>query len=150
MSEDPIPSFSAMLRQALGDALAPEATRFLDMFAEDGVMEFPYAPPGGVPRLEGRAALAAYLPKVAGMITFEHMTAAQVHRADGGVYVLEFEAVGRGVATGEPYEQRYVSVIKLADGHIVHYRDYWNPLVALRTLGGNRALEQALGGGSRE
>lgn len=145
-SIDLFPSLSALLRDAMGDLLAPEATTFLDMVADDVVMEFPYAPPGAVGRLDGKAALAAYLPKVAGMITIDTLTAEAVHRGAGpdGVVVVEFAATGRGNATGLPYDQRYVSVVRARDGRIVHYRDYWNPLVVLSATGGAGAIEAAL------
>lgn len=147
MPDDTIPSFSAMLRDALGAALAPDATRFLDMFAEHGVMEFPFAPPGGVTRLDGRAALAAHLASLGRLIAIDRVTALVVHRtADPNVVILEFGGVGRGVETGEPYDQTYISVITLADGRIVHYRDYWNPLAAIRAAGGADAIKVALNG----
>jgi uncharacterized protein len=37
--------FAALLRSNLGDQLAPEAISFVDMLADDAVMEFPFAPP---------------------------------------------------------------------------------------------------------
>ena len=45
------------------------------------------------------------------------------------------------MATGEPFEQRYISVIRLRDGYIVHYRDYWNPIAALQTMRGREFVE---------
>lgn len=134
-------SFSAMLRQALGDRLAADATTFVQMMAEDGVMEFPYAPPGAVRRLEGRAAVERHLGSLAGLIEFDRMIDLVVHDTrDAGVVVLEFGCTGRGVATGAPYDQRYVSIIRVRDGRITHYRDYWDPLIVLRALGGADAL----------
>ena len=130
MSSDAIPSFSEMLRGALGDALAPEAVDFVDMFAETGVMEFPFAAPGGVTRIEGRPALIEYLAGLGTMIDIISMGKPVVHRTAGDdTVILEFTGEARGVASGKTYEQRYISVIKLSNGRIVHYRDYWNPLV---------------------
>lgn len=42
---DQFSSFSSLLRAALDDLLVPDAETFLDMVADDIVMEFPYAPP---------------------------------------------------------------------------------------------------------
>jgi uncharacterized protein len=137
MTDDTVLSFSGMLRGALGDSLAADAGTFVEMFAEDGIMEFPYAPPGRTTRLEGRAAVAAYLQSVVGEIAFDRMSIPSVHRtSDLGVFVLEFKAFGRGLKTGEPYEQTYISVVEVSGGHIVRYRDYWNPLVLLKATGG--------------
>jgi ketosteroid isomerase-like protein len=147
-NRDPLESFSGMLRLAIGDLLRPDAGSFLEMFAEDGVMEFPYAPPGGVTRLDGRAALASYLQGFPEILQIDRMTKPVVHRTmNPEVVILEFGCVGRGVRTGEPYDQRYISVITLREGLIVHYSDYWNPLVALRAVGGADALHAALGTG---
>jgi ketosteroid isomerase-like protein len=75
-----------MLRQALGDRIDPDAGSFVEMMAEDGVMEFPYSP-GGLPtRLEGRAAIATHLEGLSRIIAFDRMGEAVVHPStDPGV-----------------------------------------------------------------
>lgn len=147
-NRDPLESFSGMLKLAISGLLRPDAESFIEMFAEDGVMEFPYAPPGGVTRLDGRDALASYLQGFPEILQIDRMTEPVVHRTmNPEVVILEFGCVGRGVRTGEPYDQRYISVITVRDGLIVHYSDYWNPLVALRAVGGADALRAALGTG---
>lgn len=109
------------------------------------LFEFPYAPPGGVDRLDGKEALAAYLPGVAGMITIDTLEATAVHPClDPEVVIIKFVATGQGKATGLPYDQRYISVVRVRDGRIIHYRDYWNPLVALAATGGGDALTMEL------
>ncbi|MBM3605557.1 MAG: nuclear transport factor 2 family protein, partial [Alphaproteobacteria bacterium] len=55
-------NFSDLLRAALGERLAPADT-MLDMFAEDVIFEFPFAPEGLPKRLDGAAALVAHLQK---------------------------------------------------------------------------------------
>jgi ketosteroid isomerase-like protein len=110
MSNDAIPSFSAMLRGALGDALAPDATNFVDMFAETGVMEFPFAPADGVTRLEGKPALIDYLAGLGTMVDI-------------------------------------VRVIRLSEGRIVQYRDYWNPNVITQVMRDAETVSGSLAGG---
>ena len=146
---DSVESFSAMLRKALGDRLAPDAATFLDMVAENGVMEFPYSPPGLATRLEGKAAIAQHLEGLADMIAFDRMSEPTVHATtDPDVTIVEVEGFGRGVTTGESYDQRYISVIRTHAGRIVHYRDYWNPLVVLRALRGSAVVDALVGGAS--
>lgn len=138
---DEIESFSDMLRKALGDRLDAKADSFLDMVSDDVVMEFPYAPPGMVTQLKSKAAVAEYLHNLGGMLAFDRISEAVVHSSsDPDVFVLEFAGHGKGVQTGEPYDQQYISVIRLRDGRIVHYRDYWNPLVVLRALRGTEVV----------
>ncbi|MET0246722.1 MAG: nuclear transport factor 2 family protein [Sphingomonas sp.] len=143
---DEIESFSALLRVALGDRIAADATSFLDMLADDAVMDFPYAPPGMTTRLDGKAAIARHLQDLGGQIAFDRMGQPTVFATtDPDVTLVEFDGFGRGVSTGEPYDQRYLSIIRTRDGRIVHYRDYWNPLVILRALRG-AAIVDALAG----
>lgn len=145
---DSVQSFSTMLRKALGDRVQADASTFIDMLAEVAVMEFPYAPPGFAARLEGRAAIARHLDGLSGVIEFDRMAEPTVHvSTDPNVVIIEFEGFGRGVETGEPYDQHYISVIRTHRGRITHYRDYWNPIVVLRATKG-AALIDALVAGS--
>jgi ketosteroid isomerase-like protein len=138
---DAVQSFSAMLRETLGERLNPGAETFVQMFAEDGVMEFPYALPSPR-RLEGREALAAHLAYLARLVELLSVSDVVKHETtDPEVFIVEFASSGRAVATGEPFEQRYISVIRVRDGHIVHYKDYWNPLAILRTMRGREFVE---------
>jgi ketosteroid isomerase-like protein len=138
---DTVQSFSAMLRETLGERLAPGAETFVQMFAEDGVMEFPYALPSPK-RLEGREALASHLAYLARLVELSSVSdVAKLETSDPEVVIVEFASSGRAVATGEPFEQRYISVIRARDGHIVHYKDYWNPIAILRTMRGREFVE---------
>lgn len=141
---DKFDKFSDLLRAALGDKLA-SADGMLDLFAEDVVFEFPYAPDGLPKRLEGRAALAAHLARIGPLLSFGTMELDNVHAA-GETVVIEFSCTGQGAATGVPYNQTYVSVVTLRDGRIAHYRDYWNPLIVLAALGGTEAAAAAFAG----
>lgn len=134
-------TFSDLLRAALGDRLAP-ADSLLAMFAKDVVFEFPYAPAGLPKRLDGIAALEAHLQKLGPLIDFGPMILGPVHGA-GATVIFEFSCTGRGVQTGAPYDQDYVSVVTLRDGRIARYRDYWNPIVVLTALGGADAAARA-------
>ena len=138
---DTVQSFSAMLRETLGERLNPGAESFVQMFAEDGVMEFPYALPSPR-RVEGREALAAHLGYLARLVELLSVSDVVKHETtDPEVFIVEFASSGRAVATGEPFEQRYISVIRVRDGRIVHYKDYWNPLAILRTMRGREFVE---------
>jgi uncharacterized protein len=141
---DKFDSFSDLLRAALGDRLAP-ADGLLDMFTDDVVFEFPYAPDGLPERLDGSAALAAHLERLGPLITFGRMELGTVHDA-GDTVIFEFSCDGQGVTTGAPYNQHYISVVTLRDGRIAEYRDYWNPLVVLTALGGPKAAAAVFAG----
>ncbi|RYG69097.1 nuclear transport factor 2 family protein [bacterium] len=146
INSDPVATFSKFLRESLNDLLSPNATTFIGMLAENAVIEFPYTPPGGQKRVESQAAIEKYVAGVSGMLDFGAMTLHARHNSEGGVVILEFSCNGSGTQTGEPYNQDYISVITIRDGLIAHYRDYWNPLIALKAMGGNEAIAGALQG----
>ena len=140
-----------MLRIALGDRLDPSATNFIEMMSEDFVMEFPYARPGMPTRVEGRANVLAHLAKVGQDVAVDSASGLVVHETkDPEVVILEFEGHGRSVRTGEPYEQRYISVIRARGGRIVHFKDYWNPLQGLKAQVGIATVDAFILGGTAE
>lgn len=141
---DKFDSFSDLLRGALGDRLV-QSDDILELFAEDVIFEFPYAPSGLPRQLAGRAALARHLTRLGPLLEFGDMTLGAVYPGDETV-VFEFSCRGRGRRTGAAYDQDYISVVRLRDGRIAHYRDYWNPLVVLSALGGAEAAAAAFTG----
>jgi uncharacterized protein len=142
---DTEPSLFTMLRDALGDRVDPNAANFLDLMSEDFVMEFPYARPGMQPRIEGRAAVAAYLSTVGDGIVVDTLNDVVIHETtDPEVVILEFTGQGRALKTGEPYENRYISVIRTRHGRVVHWKDYWNPIAGLKARLGAAAVDEFL------
>ncbi|MEU3144657.1 MULTISPECIES: nuclear transport factor 2 family protein [unclassified Streptomyces] len=120
----------AVFRRAVEHLLAHDMAAFTALYADDAVMEFPFAPPGRPQRLDGRAAVEAYLDGCTDMVDIQRVHDVTVHEtADPEVIVAEMAASGRVVATGAPYTARYVAVLTVVDGRIRHYRDYWNPLM---------------------
>lgn len=121
---------TAMFHRATDALLAHDMAAFTALYADDAVMEFPFAPPGRPQRLDGRAAVEAYLDGYTDMVDIRRIHDVTVHRtADPDVIVAEMAASGFIVATGKPYTARYVAVLTIAGGLIRHYRDYWNPLM---------------------
>ena len=87
---DPMPIYSAMLRETLGGRLHPDAHSYVEMLAENAVIEFPYDIPGLPQRLDGRAAIAAHLERVAGMIAFTGFADIVKHEtSDPEIVILE-------------------------------------------------------------
>ena len=123
-----------MLAAALAPHLHPGAEHYLDLFADDAVFEFPFAPGGAVRRV-GRDDMAAYLRTFEGGVVFDELTLTGAYRdgGDGGdvAVVLEYDGRGHDQASGALYEQRYISVVHLAAGRITSFREYFNPLAVL-------------------
>lgn len=118
-----------LIPRALQLLLDKDMAGFAGLWAEDGVMEFPFAPTGYPARLEGRAAIEDYLRDYPKMLDIQGFPVQVVHQSTNpDVAVVEFDAEGVVVATGRPYRFSYIAVITVRDGEIVSYRDYWNPL----------------------
>ena len=98
-----------------------------DLFAPDGVLEWPFAPAGVPARLEGREAIRQVLEPIGrrtGMRSVVHET------LDPEVVVVEVELEGEVVATGDTYRLPYIQVFRVRDGAIVSFRDYFGPRTA--------------------
>ncbi|MFD4639715.1 nuclear transport factor 2 family protein [Lentzea sp. NPDC058436] len=120
-----------LIPRALQLLLDKDMIGFAGLWAVDGVMEFPFAPPGWPARLDGRAAIEDYLRDYPKMLDIQGFPKQVVHRStDPDVLIAEFDAEGVVVASGKPYRASYIAVITTRDGEIVSYRDYWNPLLA--------------------
>ncbi len=142
------PSIEDMLKSALADRIDPTASTFIDMMSEDFVIEFPFARPGMPSRVEGRAAVIDHLTKVGREISLNSANNLIVHETvDPEVVILEFDGHGRSLKTGEPYEQRYISVIRTRGGKMVHFKDYWNPIQGLKAQLGSAEVDIFILGG---
>lgn len=127
-----------ILRVGLGARLDPNAENFLDMFSDDCVFEAPYAPSGFIRRIDGRDALERYLMAIPDLIRIDDFLDLQVSElVDPNKVVLEFRGKGEG-CTGNPYDQKWISVIETLDGKIIYYADYWDPLTTLSAVGDAR------------
>lgn len=92
-------------------------------------MEFPFAPSGRPGRLEGRAAVAAYMRDYPDHIDLHDFPEVRIHETtDPGTIVVEMRGVGRWVKRGGPFDMTYIAVVSVRDGRFSSYRDYWNPL----------------------
>ena len=130
----PLPFLDAvktLLVDALGDRLSPGVDDYMDLFSDEGVLETPYVPPGASSRWEGRAAIAAFLDTLRGVIRLADVRlTASYPAADGATVVLEYEGTVHRERDGTQFSQRYISVVQLAAGRIVLWREYANPLAA--------------------
>ncbi|KUM84916.1 MULTISPECIES: nuclear transport factor 2 family protein [Streptomyces] len=121
-----------LYRHSLRLLLDKDIPAWVGLWAEDGIMEFPFAPPGRPRRLEGKDAVAAYMRPYPDHIDLHDFPEVRIHETtDPETIVVEMRGVGRVVATDGPFEMTYVAVVTVRDGLIVSYRDYWVPLAAL-------------------
>ncbi|MEV2245457.1 nuclear transport factor 2 family protein [Streptomyces sp. NPDC049970] len=121
-----------LYRHSLRLLLAKDIPAWVALWAEDGVMEFPFAPDGRPKRLEGREAIAAYMHPYPDHIDLHDFPELRIHQTtEPGTIVIEMRGVGRLVESGRPFDMTYIAVVAVRDGRITSYRDYWNPLAVL-------------------
>lgn len=122
-----------LARGALADAVDGE--HFFDCTSDATVYEVLYNLPGWPRVIKGKSAL---------MTAFEgYCEAMELHAADhltrytaddGQVVIIEYEVHGTVRSTGVNYNNRFCSIIRIADRKIAHWRDYMDSLAAWNTL----------------
>lgn len=121
-----------IVETALG-LMVPDTKAWSEMLAEDVVVDFPYAPALGLPgQIRGRQAMHDHIAnslKTMPDLVFSNLRTYPTTDPD----LIWFEVHGSAnvPSTGKAYEQDYVVKLRVKDGMIVSYSEYWNPL-ALR------------------
>ncbi|NDL55697.1 nuclear transport factor 2 family protein [Phytoactinopolyspora mesophila] len=119
-----------LYRHSLRLLLDKNIPAWVGLWAEDGIIEFPFAPKGWPTRLEGKEAIAAYMRHYPDHIDLHDFPEVQIHDTTApDRIVVELRGVGRLVETGGPFDMRYIAVVTVHDGLITSYRDYWNPTI---------------------
>jgi uncharacterized protein len=129
-----------LVRGALGDLVDGE--HFFDIVTDDVVYEVLYDFPGWPRIVQGRAELMAQFKGYGDSIKLQSADRLITHKADNGqVLVIEYEVHGIILATGVNYNNRFCSIIKIANRKIAHWRDYMDSLAAWNALTTNVRLE---------
>jgi len=118
-----------------------------DLFAENGVMEFPFTPKGNF-RLEGREKIRQFLTlsgfSSEGLRLDEHKNVVVRETQDPEVIVVEYSAEVTNVPTGKKYSLPCIKIIQVRDGQMMLYRDYANPILAAQATNTVTNLIQTL------
>jgi ketosteroid isomerase-like protein len=127
--------------------VAGESVVFADLFAADGVLAYPFAPPGQPQELRGRNAIRTYftgLGQSRELFTMAGVDAVTWQTDDPEVAVTQITHHGKSNVTGAPYQFTALGVIRVRDGMIVRYEDYMDPIAMARLLGRIGELAAAL------
>lgn len=129
MSVPTPPSPADLYRHSLQLLIKKDISAWIGLWAEDGVLEFPFAAEGWPRRLEGKEAVAAYMRHYPDHIDVHDYPELRIHETtDPATIVVEMRGVGRLVETDAPFDMTYIAVVTVRDGLITSYRDYWSPL----------------------
>jgi len=104
-----------------------------EVLAEDIVFEMPFALPGLPDRVEGKRTVVEFLEQFLGK---EHgmFTGWDIHNiriypgGDPDLFFTELDGQGVVTQSGYQYRQKYITMFRVSDGRISHWREYLNPL----------------------
>jgi ketosteroid isomerase-like protein len=103
-----------------------------DLYADDAVVEYPFALPTGPARLAGRPAIRRYFAAVARLpleLRAHHVVMHETR--DPEVVIVEYDYDGLVTTTGRSFQVSNIQVSRVRDGQIVTSRDYHNhPVLA--------------------
>ncbi len=103
-----------------------DADGYTDLFAPDGVIEAPFAPPGVPSRLEGREAIREYSRRVlASPVRLEDFEVVELYQTqDPEVVIVELRTKGTLTTTGRSFEATSIQILHIREGQIVLFRDF--------------------------
>jgi uncharacterized protein len=105
-------------------------------FADDAVMELPFAPGQMPKRYEGKDAVLAFQRFARDAFSTLTMDVDAVHEtADPHVVIAEHHSDGVVAENGRRYQNRYVTVFAFDDaGKVVNWREYYDAGVVVRAF----------------
>jgi uncharacterized protein (TIGR02246 family) len=106
--------------------LSGDADGYADLFAPDGVIEAPFAPPGAPSRLEGREAIREYSRRVmASPVRLEDYEVAVLYQTeDPEVVIAEMRVQATLTTTGRSFAATSIQILRIREGQIVLFRDF--------------------------
>ena len=132
-THDLLARYHRAMHEARADDLA-------DLYAVDGVHEFPLLFPGMPARLVGREQIRetyrAAWSAASQVVALEAIRNVVVHQTtDAEVIIVEQEVTGTVSTTGRRIDAFNVLVMRVRDGLLIHVRDYLDALTINHALG---------------
>jgi ketosteroid isomerase-like protein len=130
--------YTDLVRKGLGDLV--DGDHFFDTIAENALFEFLYDFPGWPREIRGRANLMDAYSGYGDNIKLRNADHLVAHQCQGNrIVILEYEVHGKILATGGPYDNRFVTIISIEQRKIVRWRDYMDSLAAWKALSGDQS-----------
>jgi ketosteroid isomerase-like protein len=109
-------------------------------WGEAAVLEVPFAPDPWPTKISGRAAVLEYMGGVHTVLSGWSMGIDTLYDAGEGTIIVEMHGAGTVVATGKPYKQDYIAVLKVANEKVDLWREYSNPLPVFEAFGNSETV----------
>ncbi|MDQ0382692.1 nuclear transport factor 2 family protein [Amycolatopsis thermophila] len=125
------------VRDLIDAMTSMDMPRYFALWADDGVMEWPFVPAGFPTSYVGKEAIVGGMSNMSD--TFESFTARDVEvfaTDEEGTYFVEW--TGRSVLRGNggAYDNHYVCVVKVRDDKVTLWREYFDARVVERAFAG--------------
>jgi uncharacterized protein len=124
--------------------LTGDADGYADLFAPDGVIESPFAPPGAPSRLVGREAIREYSRRViASPLRLEEFEVVELYQTqDPEVVIVEMRAKLTLTTTGRSLTATSIQIYRIREGQIVLFRDFADSRVLQEAIRGETEGER--------
>lgn len=120
-----------------------EMDNYGELWAEDAVLEFPYAPAGNPAKLVGKTTIISYfkdaLKQLTGLRFFEVQFFPSL---EPDVLFIEFQGEAKISSSGRRYDQTYIGRLHMKNGKIASYREFYNPKVLLEASSNTDRLSE--------
>jgi uncharacterized protein len=123
-------------RDQLGHLAAGRSAEWGELFTEDAVLEFPYAPKGYPTQVVGREKLREHLEGFSKIFNVEFIDLVFHETVDPSLVIAQVKSKGVVLESNRRYDQSYICVVTTEAGKMNRYVDFWNPQVLLDALGG--------------
>jgi uncharacterized protein len=131
-------------------AISPDPGDMADCYAPSVVIEMPFAVAPLFPdRIETtREELRTRYQAGRAKRRYQGLSNVVIHETtDPGVVIVEYELHGEFTETADPFSIRFLMILTIRDGQIVHSTDYSNPIAGAQLLGRLPELVAALSAG---
>ncbi|BEN48334.1 MULTISPECIES: nuclear transport factor 2 family protein [Serratia] len=142
LAENISPADVAKIVQKAHDNFTSNPQQIIDAFADNAIIEYPFAPqdiPGFPRKIKGKKAISEYFYGLTNYIKnyryddWEKWKSWRLEGTDN--YLLEYSATGETVQGSKPYHQNLHAIVKIKNGKITYFREYWDPYSALLIFG---------------
>lgn len=107
-----------------------------EIYDDQVVFDFPYAPKHHTQSLAGREAVIGFLSRIGEFFSgYTIKNAVFIETPNPDVIVTEYSCEATNVETQSYYEQKYIAIVTLAEGKILHVKEYYNPILVLVAFG---------------
>ena len=119
---------------------AQDWDKWIELWTEDAILEFPFAPKNRPSVYRGKDDILTYMSSTTRSIVVDTVAELNISpMLDPNKLVIELAINGHLLSNGAAYNQRYVTFFEFESGKIKHYREYCNPVVSIEAYGSYEA-----------